>query len=86
MVPEVLDEEKHAEFVRLAESRMSMLLSDMESKIKVLASRERYEYTEEEWREMVNAIREKTDQIEAAFREGGRRKPKVAFKFGGGAT
>jgi hypothetical protein len=71
------DEEKHANFRRLAVSRMGKAL-DALANIAQLGNRETYVFTDEETAKIVRVLRENVDAIEDSFQRG---QKIVTFRF-----
>jgi len=71
---------KFAKFVELVEARMPKALSELEN-IRFLASKERYDYGPEHHAKIVNRLRQAVDEIDQAFAEEGRRKPRQTFSL-----
>jgi hypothetical protein len=71
---------KFAKFVDLVNIRMPKALSELEN-IKFLASKERYDYAPEHHEKIVNRLRRAVDEIDKAFAEAGRRKPRQMFSL-----
>lgn len=71
---------RYKEFVKLVEGRVTKTLNDMDQ-IKFLSSKERYDYTAEDVDEILTALNNKLAEIETAFAEQGKRRPRVVFQL-----
>lgn len=75
-----LNQAKFDKFVELVDLRMPKALTELEN-IKFLSSKERYDYLPEHGGKIVAALRRAVDEIEAAFAEEGKRRPRKTFNL-----
>ena len=72
------NESKNEKFIRIAESRMTKLLSWIR-KLDNLSNKGNYEYTDEQVEQMFNALDEELREVKSHFLKSGKEKKK--FKF-----
>lgn len=76
--PRFEDNPKFRKFVELAELRVPKAMTEIEN-CKHLASKERYDYLPEHAAKIIAALRQAVDEVETAFAEEGKRRPRKVF-------